>query len=262
MFDNYQPPMKRLTVDDVYEMLEDRVRHQMGHEYVAAYPLHGGTSVLEWQLDSGLPRMPEMVGALNADWCMDTSAAEWQRLLEPDNERTLDSVCEFIAERARVPAVEPITVFGKSCRLAGAFLTIRSLLKQAGADVSSLRPSTPIARLARQYPDVFTDRISSLAPHMLPTVRRLERGGLSLLSLITGLMLFVAACCVPSLTQLVWSCSCPLIAIGAIGAAATLNAGPLSMTFGQIRTFRDLSITIAAACQENERRSTRVPASR
>ena len=80
-------------------------------------------------------------------------------------------VCELIAKDSMRPAIEPLTILGKPCLPAGAFLAIRSLLHDAGADTDSIRPSTPLGDYTRHHLDVFLGPISRLAPNALPPVR-------------------------------------------------------------------------------------------
>ena len=91
-------------------------------------------------------------------------------MLAPAGQRTLRGLCEFIAEGALRPAIEPLRILGGSCLPAGAFLAIRSMLREAGADADRVMPSTPLDEFARHYPGVFLGPISRLAPNTLPPV--------------------------------------------------------------------------------------------
>jgi hypothetical protein len=53
-------------------------------------------------------------------------------VLEPAEAPTLRELCEFIAQASVRPSIEPVSIMGTTCLNAGAFLAIRSLLRDAG----------------------------------------------------------------------------------------------------------------------------------
>jgi hypothetical protein len=144
--------------------------------------------------------------------------------------------------------------FGISSRSAGAFLAIRSLLLRAGADPSAIRPSVPIAEVAKRFPQVFLGPISRLAPGRLPTVvirtpaynAAMATFGLGLVGLF-GLSLarwfgFFA----------VWypALAATFAIVAGLGYLGTWVAarliGPAEIRFGTVVTFRDLAEVIGA----------------
>src|SRR5262249_12499494 len=68
---------------------------------------------------------------------------------------TVRGLCMALAQFVEVPVIEPVTVLGRPSPSAGAFVTIRALLARAGADVSDLRPSTPLLPYLWLWPGVF-----------------------------------------------------------------------------------------------------------
>ena len=89
-------------------------------------------------------------------------------MLEPARTRTLRELFEFVAQKAMRPSIEPVNIMGSTCFTAGAFLTIRSLLRDSGADVYSVAPSTPLDQYARRYLWVFLGSVSRLAENTIP----------------------------------------------------------------------------------------------
>jgi len=113
----------------------------------------------------------------------------WQRVVEFG---TVGGLCHALARFVEVPAIEPMIVMGRPCPAAGAFLVVRRILADAGADVSDVRPSTPLLPYLWLWPDVFRWRLPRLAPGRVPDVRflnqRLTRRILGVVLGVAGLM--------------------------------------------------------------------------
>jgi hypothetical protein len=121
------------------------------------------TTVDEWRYACDLLDWPHLARGLADQWKLDCPDDAWRNLLEPATERTLHDLCEFLARGATRPSVDPVRIMGTSCLTAGAFLTIRWILRDAGADVVAVTPSTPLCEYTRRYRGVFLGPISWLA---------------------------------------------------------------------------------------------------
>src|ERR1051325_217542 len=110
------------------------------------------------------PSWPELGRLCNELFIIDCSDADWEEVMEPAHEKRLAGVCEWIARHARRQAIRPARLLGRTCTSAGAFLTIRSMLQQAGADVAEIAPSTLLAPYTCRYVNQFMGPISWLAP--------------------------------------------------------------------------------------------------
>ncbi|HKA07329.1 MAG TPA: hypothetical protein VKD71_08735 [Gemmataceae bacterium] len=205
------------------------------------------TTVAEWRDACDLLSWRELGRAYNQVWGIACSDEEWRAVLEPARQRRLADVCQLIAACAARPVIRPSRLLGSSCAPAGAFLTIRSLLHEAGAPAGEIAPSTPLAAYTRRFAGVFLGPVSRLAPGALPPVRARTPvynaaiwgilvavvcllvgayGGVHFLT-VAGVVLF-ASC-----YALTWYAARRLL--------------PASVEFGELRTFRDLAIIVAAA---------------
>ncbi|HEY9172542.1 MAG TPA: hypothetical protein VI136_09690 [Verrucomicrobiae bacterium] len=199
------------------------------------------TTVHEWREALDLVGWKSLGQALNESWGTQFSRDQWFQVLEPAREKTLRDVCELLATQARRPLVPPARILGCECATAGVFLAIRSLLVQAGAS-PGLRPSTPLAPFLEQWPEVFQQQISRLAPGGLPLMRKQET-----LTLIVTLCYVFAALLV--LLGLVVGSPWP-----AIGGAFFYGLGWTAagcgrwfadpVTLASVTTFRDLTEAI------------------
>lgn len=230
----------------VLAVLRDQHRQQCQYDPEAEpTKLSFASSVAEWRQACDLVEWRQLGRALNDRWGVQVSEEEWHRVLEPSASRNLGGVCEFLASRANRPAVRPVRLLGIRCRTAGIFLTIRSLLHDAGAEVGDLRPSTPLQMYARRFPHVFLTAVSALAPGNLPPVRILTP-------------VYDAAAWIASIGLVVagiglWMDSTAVVAVGALaGMGGHLLAWmavrclrPAQVRFGKLRTFRDLTEAIS-----------------
>jgi hypothetical protein len=201
------------------------------------------------------------------DYCDDMEVSDFRRFLNdwfdlsltsedvravaaPARRRTLREVCEFIAGRAEVPALEPVTILGRQCLSEGTFLTMRTMLARAGADVSQLAPSSPLGPYLRDHFMTFARDISKLSPGTFPRIEERERPKISLrccgtaaigLTGLAALVMFVDR-------QVLNCCSIVVMAIFATFAfAAWIDQRHTSQTFPElpgVDDFRDLVDTI------------------
>src|ERR1700722_4364047 len=84
----------------------------------ASWTFH--TTVDEWRVGCNLQGWRRLGRALNEEWGIQCSDAEWQAVLEPAHRKRLGDVCGLIARHARRPVVRPATLFGCTCNPAGA----------------------------------------------------------------------------------------------------------------------------------------------
>lgn len=251
---NYGLPLRQsATAEYVLAVIRDHHRQQIETDPEAdpGASLTLQTTVTEWRDACDLQPWKLLAVALNEIWEMDRPIAEWRGVLTPPTKRTLADVCAFISRHSHRPVFEPVRLFGHTCAKAEAFLAIRSMLQAAGADVESIAPSTPLAAYTRQHAWKFVLVISRIAPGVLPSMRmnhplydRLVAAMLcGLLLLLIGVAVF-------------W-----LHVVGAflavVGGAIFVVASathwslipgllPESVTFGELRTFRDLAALVAA----------------
>jgi hypothetical protein len=241
------------TIDDaatpefVLAVLQDMHRQQCQHDPEAdpVAVLSFETTVAEWRDACDLIGWRELGRAYNHLWGIACSDDDWRAVLEPSGQRRLADVCMLIAARVVRPRIRPSQLLGRTCAPAGAFLTIRSLLHEAGAPTGEITPSTPLAPYTRQFAEVFLGPISRLAPGALPPVRiRTPVYDAAISGMLAGMVcLLVGACSSLHLITIAG------VALFAWCYALTWYAArcllPASVEFGELRTFRDLAIVVA-----------------
>ena len=256
-----------MTAEDVLAVLSDDHRQQVHYDEMADPDavISFDMTVHEWRWACDLVQWKELGRAMNVQFRVFFTDGQWREVLKPEKKKTLRGVCELIASKARVPIIKPLRILGRSCRTAGVFLTIRALLQKAGADVSELRPSSDLAPFTVKYRDVFLREISKIAPGALPPVRvhhpmydeavdKMCRSWLrGMLCYLLGIILAVACWIIFGWGMGLVS-SVPLV-IGLVlfivldrrrnEVYKTVEVGPESASFGELRTFKDLARAIA-----------------
>jgi hypothetical protein len=231
----------------VLAVLRDMHRQQCQHDPEADSDaeLSFDTTVAEWRDACDLIGWRELGRAYNQIWGIACRDHEWRAVLEPQRFRRLADVCQLIAGHAARPVIRPSRMLGSTCAPAGAFLTIRSLLHEAGAPAGEIAPSTLLAPYTRRFAETFLGPISRLAPGALPPVRiRTPVYDAAIWGILGATVCMIVGAC---------SGMHVLTAFGVLSFAlayaltwyAALCRLPASVEFGELRTFRDLAIVVA-----------------
>ena len=182
----------------------------------------------------------------------------WKATVKPMKERTVLQMCELIASVALIEDIRPVSVFGKKCKTAGAFLAVRNTLAKVGIDVSELRPSSPLEPLLRKHHTAFEMEMLKFAPGKLPRVKIEDHRLVVAVNriIIAGLLLFAASLPVSLLSIYFYGLDVtllPIVVLGvplalcdAIFASATRSLQPRSAKLGDLHTVRDLCCAIVA----------------
>jgi hypothetical protein len=235
------------TPEYILAVLRDMQRQQCQHDPEAnpGALLTFGTTVAEWRDACDLLEWRDLGRAYNQLWRISCSDSEWHEALEPARQKRLADVCRLIAGRAVRPVIRPSRLLGSTCAPAGAFLTIRSLLHEAGASADEIAPSTPLAPYTRRFAEMFLGPVSRLAPGALPLVRiRTPVYHAAVWGILVALVCLVVGACSGAHLMTVAG-----VVLFAAGYALTWYAArcllPASVEFGELRTFRDLAVVVA-----------------
>jgi hypothetical protein len=211
------------------------------------------TTIAQWRRACDLLDWRRLGRALDQEWRLGRSDAEWRAVLEPARSRNLRQLCDFVSRNTQMPAIKPCDVLGKTCYPAGAFLAIRWMLREDGADVNGVAPSTNLDEYARRHLATFLGPISGLAPNALPEIKlstpwydlSVCAGGFGML-LGVGLLIagWVGSPFFTIAGGIVFAGSCVGAWLGTWFVARC--RGPEQVTFGELKTFRDLSVLVAA----------------
>lgn len=248
MFENFAVRYETPTAEEVLEILRAEADPEIR--------LLPATTILEWRWACELEGWRSVGQAFNAAWALDLTDSEWRALLEPARRRSLGDLCAYLAPRMRVPRISDVEVFGRRCRPAGAFLTLRAVLARAGMDVGSVRPSSALAAHVGEDPRHFFAALHLLAPRAkLPIdfdVPGKRAQAAIPWALFLGLALFSLSgpdCLgtrLPDFVALGAFAVGALLLLGALIAAYVIGPGrPPVVSFGNLVTFGDLARALA-----------------
>ena len=251
------------TRDYVLSVLRDQHRQAciVDLECEPDIDLSFDTTIADWRLACDLVSTRRLGRALNESWGIELTDRQWKSVLCPARKRTLGDVTGLIASVASRPQLQPINIAGTSCRAAAAFLATRSYLRQAGADVDQIRPSSEIAEYSSRYLLTFVESISRIAPGKLPDIEP-DRSPACPWSISACLSAIGAIVCLAFAQTAAFSFDA-LMLLSVFGLSFTLSAllamlsrpaAEFSIQFGSLRTFRELAVCLSSgdACAAHD----------
>lgn len=250
MYEDYEIPTRELSEEDALAMLNESYR-QLGYIYFDnenPQPLTFDTTIAEFESVFDTPKSAPQLGRILDEFFHLEASRETCAVLHPPKKRTLGEFCRYIASRqVQIPAFRPVAVLGSECAAAGAFVTIRALLRDRGADVREIAPSTPLHSYARLHREAFYD-LGLIVPGRLPLIR-VKMGLLGCIPglVLLGVFLAVASFWLRSSELFTWGCG---LAMWPMGIGYLLSGWPpREVLIGDLKTFRDLcdAITRPAA---------------
>jgi hypothetical protein len=255
-----------LTPDDILAILQDEHRHQSSYD-PGADPdriLTLDSSIVDWRIACDLVEWKELAAALNEQWNLHVPLAEWKELLNPPKKRKLRGVCEALSRSNQPKQVIIPSIFGHQCSTAGVFFAVREFLERDGADVSQLSPSSLLSTYSIEHSRVFEQDISQLAPGRLPAISiqnpDYERA--------TGFLTLAMLCFFGSALASLWISYLwiPFLFVVFFSIAwvnhVAQNSRPTSVTFGELKTMRDLCRTLAPGLRTQQNHAPKHPIGR
>ena len=237
-----------VTPDDVLAILRDQHRHQCEYDPEADpdFQLSFDTTVDDWRFACDLVGWRQLARALNQYWHTEIPIHEWRSVLVPPKKRVLRDVCELLAARASTEVVSVPVLLGRRCAPAGVFFAVREILARDGAAVSQLRPSTPLDDYAARHALTIAGLISELAPGALPVIS-IQNSAYARSSCFTIVCFigFLASLAVVESEPWLWIVWMTLTIVSWFWFWHCSRSTPECVSFGELRTFRELCVTLA-----------------
>jgi hypothetical protein len=250
-----------MTPDDVLEVFVESCRQDcaINGECDPEVSIHFDMTVSEWRDACDLLSNSRKLGrALNEWFETDFSDSQWRSVLRPARRRTLRQVCELIATRAQRPVITPASVLGHECLTAGAFFTIREVLRRADFDVADLRPSTALSTFLETRGGMFVSTVAKLGSMGLPTLR-IFYGDATLWSTRVLGVSWLAASLAALLSTILFGADSSQAIVGWVlaiitflGLYITCLIPPKRIELGDLRDFRDLCRVLSRAVETSQ----------
>jgi hypothetical protein len=167
----------RPTPDEVLAILVDQHRHQsqFDPETEPEAVLTFDSSIANWRFACDLVGWRGLGRALNDEWGMSLSLAEWREILEPPDKRTLLTLCHTISRQAEIESVPQRGLLGCASAVGRALLAIRATLLRLGMRREEIRVATPVTPLVSRYGWRLLSPCLRFAPGALPALKHVGR---------------------------------------------------------------------------------------
>lgn len=238
-----------MRAEDVLACIRDSYRfaEELDPESEPGVDLTFESTIDEWRSACDLLGARELGRALNGWFGVEVDDTDWRAVLEPAKQRRLREVCELVSgSGATRPALRPFQIAGRDCLEAGAFLTLRAALSDAGVLPADARPSTALSSVVSHRLSDLVTVVGKVAPGVLPVppwpITRAEDLGMKLAIASVLLMLLI-----PIVKAWWYSGFTSVLMFAGIACFrwAGRQPGP-PLDFGDLHTFGDLSRRIAA----------------
>jgi hypothetical protein len=165
VFTKYQP-------EEILQIIRANYIQQQQYDDIALkyQDLRFETTIFDWRDICDLVDTSELWKYLNYYFHLEAGRETWMEILEPDDEKTLADLCQFVADRAEREIIEPIKIMGDYCTTAAIFKSLKRRLKDRGLDVSDIRPSSQLEPLVKKYKSVLIEEVNLLDPNVLPPI--------------------------------------------------------------------------------------------
>ncbi len=257
---------RRMTSDEVLTVFNDSWRQFFDGDPVSETG-ECSTITRDWTVDALLFDLFDIdcddetwreVGAWLSQWFgFDATADELECLLRKPTKTTVGDLCDFIATRAWIEKLSPAKIMGQTSWEAGIFRTVHKLLKNAGADVSNLSPSSELEPYLKEHSQLLQSELSKLVPGYLPAFSIRCAKPVEWLGNFAGWMAFLGWLAMMSglalgyfsNSALPWFIGVPGFGMLVSGYALIWLYGRFEPRFyqlGEFVTFRDLCFALAA----------------
>lgn len=235
-FLEWHPAMAQDILDLIKIDYLDRTKIDMEVEEGAL--INFDMSIEEWRKACDLVPWWRLGPHLNKWFHVNFKMSEWNMILDPDNNKSLKDLCDFISKQATMPFVKIRPIMGKECIEGSTFMAIKQLLGEAGVPVTNVRPSTKLAPFTRKYFWAFMRNLKRLAPNALPNPKIEKNFGLKLAIIFywIGILGIISALLKSTVSFLMI-----FIVFGIISSIIAGNFPPKAVNFGKLETFRDLT---------------------
>ncbi|GEM_PF-1170540 len=121
------------------------------------------TTVEEWRSANNLLSWQPLSRFLNQEFQIVVSKKEWESVLTPPSDRTLQEVCEMISRHYRAEDISIVKLRGEVCIKATLFLTLKKYLRKRQAEVSEVKPSSLLSPYLENYFSEMIEQITILS---------------------------------------------------------------------------------------------------
>jgi hypothetical protein len=121
------------------------------------------STINDWRAANDLLPWQPLSKFLNDEFNINASQDEWEAVLTPASLRTLKDVCELVSKHSTHSDIEPKKLLGQECLSAAVFLTLKKYLQIRQVDVSNLKPSSSVTAYLDNYYSAMVEQTTIIA---------------------------------------------------------------------------------------------------
>lgn len=159
----------KYSKDEILEILISAYNFQTEFDPVVikGMELNYQTTIFEWRDICDLIEPEKLAKVYHESFNLKTPIIELEQLFIEEDKSTISDFCQYISEHAEKQNIEPIRILGQNCQTASIFRTLKQNLKEKGADISQLKPSSQINPFFLKYGGLLVDEVNRIAPGTL-----------------------------------------------------------------------------------------------
>jgi hypothetical protein len=159
----------KYTSEEILQIIIDFYNFQSEYclEIGKEQNLNFQTTIKEWRNICELLEPNKLAKFYHELFDLRTDPSDLIDLLNKEEENTLQTFCDYIAQNAIKEKVNSIVSLGMKCQEAAIFKTLKDKLEKRGIDTKDFRPSTEFAPFFDKHASVLIEIISRLAPGSL-----------------------------------------------------------------------------------------------
>jgi len=156
----------KYSKDDILEIIISSYNFQTEFDPVVikGMELNYKTTIFEWRDICDLIEPKKLAKVYHECFNLKTPITELEHLFIDEDKSTLSDFCEYISKHGEKQKIEPIKLLGQNCQTASIFRTLKQNLKEKGADISQLKPSTEINPFFLKYGSLLFEEVNRIAP--------------------------------------------------------------------------------------------------
>lgn len=143
---NLKNTYRNYTPDEVLQIFREdyRLTSLLEIEVDERLEITSEMTIYEWRVYHDLLPGRKLYQDFNTMFRVQLPHEAWTMVVEPEKQKTMWDLCEFIAQHATKEVIRPKRLFGQDCIDAGIFLTLKKNLTARGIDGKDVRPSTSL----------------------------------------------------------------------------------------------------------------------
>lgn len=181
--------------EEIFQILIDFYNFQVAFdpEVDKEIDFYFNTSINEWISICDLVEPKKLAKYYFELFELKTDYFEFETIFLKGKSKNLGDLCEYLAIHSIKKEINPIILFGKSCKSAAIFKTLKSELLKKGINTNNLKPDTELLPFFRKYGGVLLGIVNKISPGSLTNFEYEENKqtsfGISLILITVFLMI-------------------------------------------------------------------------